>query len=158
MNDSVLVYKDKKKDLQNIITEAKVSPITRKISSAKCIFKEHDCKKNVEFNSTKQDTVLVKREKKITAISVNRPQQLYPIIDTQTAARLCDAFNAFQKDDASLIARYSMKFMLFWFRYTNEMTNEPESTINTEILMMPEGSVGATRRQFCKPVVCGIQV
>ncbi|XP_037900074.1 enoyl-CoA hydratase domain-containing protein 2, mitochondrial-like [Glossina fuscipes] len=38
------------------------------------------------------------------------------------------------------------------------MTNEPESTINTEILMMPEGSVGATRRQFCKPVVCGIQV
>ncbi|KAI9590209.1 hypothetical protein GQX74_008377 [Glossina fuscipes] len=101
------VYKDKKKkDLQNIMTEAKVSQITRKISSAKCIFKEHDCKKNVEFKSIKQDTVLVKREKKITAISVNRPQQLYPIIDTQTAARLCDAFNAFQKDDASLIASY----------------------------------------------------
>uniref|UniRef100_A0A1A9UEA4 Uncharacterized protein n=1 Tax=Glossina austeni TaxID=7395 RepID=A0A1A9UEA4_GLOAU len=38
------------------------------------------------------------------------------------------------------------------------MTNEGQSTINAEILMMPEACMGTARRQLSKPVVCGINV
>lgn len=103
-----------------------------------------------------EKTVLVDKDKNITMIGINRPQQRNAI-NAQTAAKLCEAFSAFEADETSPIAVLYGIGGSFCSGYDIlEMATNDEGKVSMEMLMMPEGSVGPTRRHIHKPVVCGI--
>ncbi|KAI9579166.1 mevalonyl-coenzyme A hydratase sidH [Glossina fuscipes] len=140
----------------NKIVDANVLQLNRGICSARCLLKKEAVAEMIEEKPIKPNTVLVEKDKNITLIGINRPRQRNAI-DGQTAAKLCEAFSAFEADDASPVAvLYGIGGSFCSGFDILEMANEDESTVSVEILMMPEGSVGPTRRQLSKPVVCGI--
>ncbi|XP_030369403.1 uncharacterized protein LOC115620342 [Scaptodrosophila lebanonensis] len=101
-------------------------------------------------------TILVEKDKNLTLIGINRPQQRNAI-DSSTAAQLCDAFAAFEADDTSPVAvLYGVGGSFCSGFDILEMSTDEKEEISVDILMRPEGSVGPTRRQIKKPVVCGI--
>ncbi|KAH8382469.1 hypothetical protein KR009_003719 [Drosophila setifemur] len=100
--------------------------------------------------------ILVEKDKDITLIGINRPQQRNAI-DSLTAAQLCDAFANFEADDTSPVAvLYGVGGSFCSGFDILEMSTDEKEEISVDILMRPEGSVGPTRRQIKKPVVCGI--
>ncbi|ALC47892.1 CG5844 [Drosophila busckii] len=103
-----------------------------------------------------ESNIRVEKDKNITLIGINRPQQRNAI-DSTTAAQLCEAFSAFEADDASPVAvLYGVGGSFCSGFDILEMSEDEKEEISVDILMRPEGSVGPTRRQIKKPVVCGI--
>ncbi|XP_061400096.1 probable enoyl-CoA hydratase [Musca vetustissima] len=122
----------------------------RTISTTQCL---HD---GSEEGQAEEKTVLVDKEKNITMIGINRPQQRNAI-NAATAAKLCEAFSAFEADETSPIAvLYGVGGSFCSGFDILEMAANDEGKVSMEMLMMPEGSVGPTRRHLHKPVVCGI--
>ncbi|KAH8295435.1 hypothetical protein KR018_011080 [Drosophila ironensis] len=100
--------------------------------------------------------ILVEKDNNITLIGINRPQQRNAI-DSITASQLCDAFAAFESDDTSPVAvLYGVGGSFCSGFDILEISTDDKEEISVDILMRPEGSVGPTRRQIKKPVVCGI--
>lgn len=100
--------------------------------------------------------ILVEKDNNITLIGINRPQQRNAI-DSNTASQLCEAFSSFEADDTSPVAvLYGVGGSFCAGFDILEMSNDEKAEISVDILMRPEGSVGPTRRQIKKPVVCGI--
>ncbi|XP_075144761.1 spliceosome-ribosome linker protein [Haematobia irritans] len=103
-----------------------------------------------------ENSILIDKDKNITMIGINRPQQRNAI-NAQTAAKLCDAFREFEADETSPIAvLYGVGGSFCSGFDIREMATNDEGKVSMEMLMMPEGSVGPTRRHLQKPVVCGI--
>ncbi|XP_073818137.1 spliceosome-ribosome linker protein [Musca autumnalis] len=122
--------------------------VQRTISTTNCL-RDGD-------GQTEEKTVIVDKEKNITMIGINRPQQRNAI-NASTAAKLCEAFSAFEADDTSPIAvLYGVGGSFCSGFDILEMAANDEGKVSMEMLMMPEGSVGPTRRHLHKPVVCGI--
>lgn len=103
-----------------------------------------------------EKTILVDKEKNITLIGINRPHHRNAI-NAPAAAKLCEAFSAFEADETSPIAvLYGVGGSFCSGFDILEMAANDEGTVSMEMLMMPEGSVGPTRRHLRKPVICGI--
>ncbi|KAH8420749.1 hypothetical protein KR222_003883, partial [Zaprionus bogoriensis] len=101
-------------------------------------------------------SILVEKDNNITIIGINRPQQRNAI-DSSTASQLCEAFSAFEADETSPVAvLYGVGGSFCSGFDILEMSNDEKEEISVDILMRPEGSVGPTRRQIKKPVICGI--
>ncbi|XP_060646029.1 probable enoyl-CoA hydratase echA8 [Drosophila nasuta] len=115
-----------------------------------------DAAADAKAEPTPPKSILVEKDKNITVIGINRPQQRNAI-DSITAAQLCDAFSAFEADDTSPVAvLYGVGGSFCSGFDILEMSTDEKEEISVDILMRPEGSVGPTRRQIKKPVVCGI--
>jgi len=109
-----------------------------------------------EAESSPPKNILVEKDKNITLIGINRPQQRNAI-DSLTASQLCDAFANFEADDTSPVAvLYGVGGSFCSGFDILEISTDEKEEISVDILMRPEGSVGPTRRQIKKPVVCGI--
>lgn len=105
---------------------------------------------------SEESNVLLEKDKNITLIGINRPQQRNAI-NAKTAAKLCEAFATFEADETSPVAVLYGVGDTFCAGYDiMEMATNDEGQVSTEMLMLPEGSVGPTRRHIKKPVVCGI--
>ncbi|XP_068152912.1 probable enoyl-CoA hydratase echA8 [Drosophila tropicalis] len=115
-----------------------------------------DAVPNAEAASVPAKTILVEKDKNITLIGINRPQQRNAI-DSSTASQLCDAFANFEQDETSPVAvLYGIGGSFCSGFDILEMSTDEKEEISVDILMRPEGSVGPTRRQIKKPVVCSI--
>ncbi|XP_026851189.1 uncharacterized protein LOC6598703 [Drosophila persimilis] len=129
-------------------------PICRTLATTNALRK--DAAAETEAVSAPPKTILVEKDKNITMIGINRPQQRNAI-DSITASQLCDAFANFEADDTSPVAvLYGVGGSFCSGFDILEMSTDEKEEISVDILMRPEGSVGPTRRQIKKPVVCGI--
>ncbi|XP_017110742.1 probable enoyl-CoA hydratase echA8 [Drosophila elegans] len=126
----------------------------RTFSSTKALRKDAAPQEAAESGPPKN--ILVEKDKNITLIGINRPQQRNAI-DSLTASQLCDAFATFEADDTSPVAvLYGVGGSFCSGFDILEISTDEKEEISVDILMRPEGSVGPTRRQIKKPVVCGI--
>ncbi|XP_022212044.1 probable enoyl-CoA hydratase echA8 [Drosophila obscura] len=128
--------------------------ICRTLATTNALHKDAAAKTEAVVGPPKN--ILVEKDNNITLIGINRPQQRNAI-DSITAAQLCDAFANFEADDASPVAvLYGVGGSFCSGFDILEMSTDEKEEISVDILMRPEGSVGPTRRQIKKPVVCGI--
>ncbi|KAH8330550.1 hypothetical protein KR067_004910 [Drosophila pandora] len=129
-------------------------PAVRTFSATNALRK--DAAAQTEADAPPPKNILVEKDKNITLIGINRPQQRNAI-DSHTAAQLCEAFANFESDDTSPVAvLYGVGGSFCSGFDILEMSTDDKEEISVDILMRPEGSVGPTRRQIKKPVVCGI--
>lgn len=115
-----------------------------------------DAAAKIDTNAAEPARILVEKDKNITLIGINRPQQRNAI-DSKTASLLCEAFSAFEADDTSPVAvLYGVGGSFCSGFDILEISTDEKEEISVDILMRPEGSVGPTRRHIKKPVICGI--
>lgn len=106
--------------------------------------------------SEEENSIIIDKDKNITMIGINRPQARNAI-NAKTAAKLCEAFRTFEADETSPIAvLYGVGGSFCAGFDILQMAGGDEGQVSMEMLMIPEGSVGPTRRHIQKPVVCGI--
>ncbi|XP_030559241.1 uncharacterized protein LOC115761587 isoform X2 [Drosophila novamexicana] len=126
----------------------------RMLATTNTLYKDGAAKAESEPAAPK--SILVEKDKNITLIGINRPQQRNAI-DSSTASQLCEAFSAFEADDTSPVAvLYGVGGSFCSGFDILEISTDEKEEISVDILMRPEGSVGPTRRQIKKPVICGI--
>ncbi|EDW16354.1 probable enoyl-CoA hydratase echA8 [Drosophila mojavensis] len=126
----------------------------RMFSSTKALYKETPT--NAEKEPEQPPSIIIEKDKNITLIGINRPQQRNAI-DSTTASKLCEAFSAFEADDTSPVAvLYGVGGSFCSGFDILEISTDEKEEISVDILMRPEGSVGPTRRHIKKPVICGI--
>ncbi|XP_037959246.1 probable enoyl-CoA hydratase echA8 [Teleopsis dalmanni] len=103
-----------------------------------------------------KNTVLFSKDGNITLIGLNKDND-GNTIDAETAIKICDAFIKFESDDASPVAvLYGVGESFCTGFDILDLASDERSEISMDILMLPEGSVGPTRRMLTKPVVCAI--
>ena len=88
-------------------------------------------------------------------IGINRPENRNAI-NSATARKLCEAFNAFEADVTSPVAVLYGVGGSFCAGFDILEMDADGDQVSIDILMTHEGSVGPTRRHIQKPVVCGI--
>ncbi|EDW97107.1 probable enoyl-CoA hydratase echA8 [Drosophila yakuba] len=138
---------------QQVGQQARFTAASRTFSSTKALHKDPATQ---EAEAAPPKNILVEKDKNITLIGINRPQQRNAI-DSLTASQLCDAFANFEADDTSPVAvLYGVGGSFCSGFDILEISTDEKEEISVDILMRPEGSVGPTRRQIKKPVVCGI--
>ncbi|XP_037956918.1 probable enoyl-CoA hydratase echA8 [Teleopsis dalmanni] len=127
-------------------------PFARSICTTRELWVQEDTKEKIP----EKPTILLEKDNNITLIGLNRPEQRNAI-DAVAAAKLCEAFNAFEADETSPVAvLYGVGGSFCSGFDILDLATEDREDISMEMLMTQEGSVGPTRRFISKPVVCGI--
>ncbi|XP_037809628.1 probable enoyl-CoA hydratase [Lucilia sericata] len=102
-----------------------------------------------------EDTIVVDKDEHITLIGINRPKQRNAI-DFDTAEKLSMALSNFEADESSPIAVLYGVGGTFCAGYDIQELEAQSEKGSLDFLLRHEGSVGPTRRQCGKPLICGI--